>query len=133
MPVPPVYSPELVASAILKAAQSPQRDVYVGGAGFLFWLLQRMNPTLLDRVMILNNFMFKSQLTDEPDNGRDNLFQPIPEMGRVYGDFQSLTKPSLYTPIFEFSPNWLRIILSAVLPAIIMARLFHRNNRAPTR
>src|SRR5690606_11859413 len=87
MPMPPVYTPELAASAIVNAAQSPQRDIYVGGAGFLFWLLQRLSPRLLDKMMITNKAMFRLQMTNEPDDGQDNLFQPVNGTGRVHGDF----------------------------------------------
>jgi short-subunit dehydrogenase len=85
MPIPPVYSPELVARAIMTAAQAPHRDIYVGGAGFFFWVLERINPALLDKLMMVNKAAFRLQKTDEPDNGLDNLYQPWPEWGACMG------------------------------------------------
>jgi len=130
MPMPPVYTPELAASAIVNAAQSPQRDIYVGGAGFLFWLLQRLSPRLLDKMMITNKAMFRLQMTNEPDDGQDNLFQPVNGTGRVHGDFQKLTKPSLYTPLLELTPRWLRNAIFLTLPLSIVASVLYKNRQA---
>lgn len=47
---PPVYAPDLVAEAILDAAQHPRRDVTVGGTGRLQVLAAQHLPTLLDRL-----------------------------------------------------------------------------------
>lgn len=47
---PPVYAPELVAEAILDAAQHPRRDVTVGGAGRMQVLAAQHFPGLLDRL-----------------------------------------------------------------------------------
>lgn len=116
MPVPPAYKPELAARAIVRAAESQQRDVYVGGAGFLFGLLQKLNPALLDRIMILRGSMFRMQTSDQPDDGQDNLFEPMPGDGRVHGDFGSITKRSLYTPLIELSPKWLRKAAMFIVP-----------------
>ncbi|MBK8020803.1 MAG: SDR family oxidoreductase [Chloroflexi bacterium] len=125
MPVPPVYTPELVARSIVRAAASPQRTIYVGGAGHFLWMLQRLNPALLDQIMVANKSMFRMQTTDEPDNGMDNLYQPMPGRGRVHGDFDSLTKPSIFTPLIELSPQWLRQIFAMTIPAsLVMGAIY---------
>jgi short-subunit dehydrogenase len=56
---PPLYAPELVANAILHAAQRPQRDVYIGGAAKLMALGGFHMPRLLDKYM--NATVFKQQ------------------------------------------------------------------------
>lgn len=129
MPAPPAYQPELVAQAILSAGQFPQRDVYVGGASFMFWLLQRLSPALLDRMMIANKALFKLQTTEEPDDGKDNLYQHLPGTGRVHGDFQSITKPSMYTPIFETGPAWKRF-LALILPAFVVMGILYKKQQS---
>jgi len=55
----PLYAPELVADAILYAAEHPQRDIYVGGASRLVSLEGMMMPRLLDKFMQM--FMFGQQ------------------------------------------------------------------------
>lgn len=90
----PVYSPDLVAEAILDAAEIPRRNVTVGGAGRLQVLLATHFPALLDR---MSNFLMRQ--TYDPSTARRErsaLFQPA---GRHQAQSGSL-KPrqtSLYT------------------------------------
>jgi short-subunit dehydrogenase len=129
MPVPPVYTPELAGQAIVRAAQAPQRDIYVGGAGFFFWLLQKISPALVDRLMITGGSMYRLQTSNDPYTGPDNLYQPVGGTGRVEGDFESLTKPSMYTPAFEFTPRWIRSIAALAIPAAVVAVITGRQGR----
>jgi short-subunit dehydrogenase len=73
---PPVYAPELVANAILYAAQHPQRDVFVGAAAKMMSLGSQHMPRLLDRYMTTT--MFRQQQAAElaPPDRADNLYQP---------------------------------------------------------
>ena len=49
--VPPVYAPEAVAHAILRAAVHPVRDVYVGGGARAMAAAGHLAPGLTDRLM----------------------------------------------------------------------------------
>ena len=72
----PLYAPELVADAILYAAEHPQRDIYVGGASRLVSLEGMMMPRLLDKFMQM--FMFGQQQKKQlsaPQRG-DALYSP---------------------------------------------------------
>ena len=72
-----MYDPDLVADAILFAAEHPRRQIYVGGAGFIESLLARLFPRVTDRIMELS--LVRAQQSDE-DAGdpamRDNLYEP---------------------------------------------------------
>ena len=48
MGMPPIYQPNVVADAILYAAEHPVRDIVVGGAGKALVAMQRLSPRLLD-------------------------------------------------------------------------------------
>lgn len=48
---PPVYKPEVVARAILHAAEHHERDLYVGGGGRMLAGLGRLAPRTMDQVM----------------------------------------------------------------------------------
>jgi NAD(P)-dependent dehydrogenase (short-subunit alcohol dehydrogenase family) len=50
-PIPPVYDPAAVADAIVFAATHPRRDLYVGAAAAVLDLLERLSPSLADRVL----------------------------------------------------------------------------------
>ncbi|HEX8602907.1 MAG TPA: SDR family oxidoreductase [Pseudoduganella sp.] len=114
-PVPPVYAPEAVAESVLFAAEHPRRDIIVGGQGALVALLQRISPSLLDKLMTAGGLMFKTQKTDKPDNGYDNLFQPTPGTGSVTGDWTDESLPySWYTRHVEHHPHRKLVLLGAL-------------------
>ena len=83
-----VYGPELVADAILFAAEHPRRQIYVGGYGFLLSVLARLFPRTTDRLMELL-LVRTPQAPDDPGDpeARDNLFEPKKD-GRVEGTQQ---------------------------------------------
>ena len=72
----PVYAPELVADAILYAAQHPKRDVFVGGAAKMNSSGARFLPRAFDKFVTAT--MFSNQKMDIPsDPGRrDALHKP---------------------------------------------------------
>jgi short-subunit dehydrogenase len=121
MPVPPVYEPRVVAEAILFAAENPARDIVVGGAGKFLVEGERISPWLTDRYMLQGDRMFRQQLTERPDDGVDNLFQPSTGPGSTTGDFGEGSKTtSLYTRYLEFHPQLKRGLLWASLAGLVL-------------
>ena len=99
-PPPPVYAPELVADAIVRAARSPRREVPVGGAALGFFLGQRFSPALTDVVLSLVGR--RAQTTDRPDDGTDILDAPASGPGQVHGDHVThLVRHSPFTVLAE--------------------------------
>ena len=81
--MPPVYEPELVAKAILNAAERPVRDVIVGGRGRILSFSNNV-PRLTDRYM--KRKLFKAQSTTEPVGNRpSNLYTPVSHDGGERG------------------------------------------------
>jgi short-subunit dehydrogenase len=79
---PPVYEPEVVARTILRCAEKPVREVFVGGGGGAFGAMERHAPRLTERY--LEATMFDRQRKDErrrPEHG-DSLHAPS---GHFYG------------------------------------------------
>lgn len=75
--IPPiVYDPELVARAILFAAENRKRELTVGGTGVLISKAGNLAPGLTDKVMEMIGLPI--QLTDTPPRKgtNDNLFKP---------------------------------------------------------
>jgi NAD(P)-dependent dehydrogenase (short-subunit alcohol dehydrogenase family) len=94
---PPIYGPNLVADAILHAAEHPARDLVVGGAAKALILGQRLSPRLVDALMQAGGF--EVHYTDEPksEDAPDNLYAS-PGHGAVEGSFSDRAHPtSLYT------------------------------------
>jgi short-subunit dehydrogenase len=113
-PVPPIYEPSVVASAILAVAQRPQDEVVVGGGGKMLTLVERLAPRLADRLLLGPGKTWSKQRTSESDDGVDNLFTASRGPGAVGGDFGSKAKSSsLYTELLELHPHRIRIALAA--------------------
>ena len=76
--LPPVlYDPQLVAEAILFAAEHPRRQLYVGGAGFLISLVGRLAPRMTDLVLEAIGRPLQIAPSEPGDpNLRDNLYEP---------------------------------------------------------
>ncbi|MGY1692266.1 SDR family oxidoreductase [Geodermatophilus sp. SYSU D01105] len=84
-PPPPVYAPELVAEAIVRASTHPRREIPVGDAALGFLAGQRLSPALTDAVLAVTGRQL--QTTDRPDTGTDILDTPTSGPGRVRGEF----------------------------------------------
>jgi NAD(P)-dependent dehydrogenase (short-subunit alcohol dehydrogenase family) len=92
----PVYAPEIVADAILACAQSPHRNLRVGGGAKLFTMLEKTAPSLGDKYK--ERTAFDGSKTDEPARDDDTLYAPRPGDGGVHGDYAGRVKQrSLYT------------------------------------
>ena len=97
-PIPPVYSPNVVANAILEAAHRPIRDVIAGGMGKVVSLGEKLSPRITDKYM--ERGTFESQKTDTPlsDTRPDNLYAPVDHDGGERGHFSGrVRKWSAYT------------------------------------
>jgi NAD(P)-dependent dehydrogenase (short-subunit alcohol dehydrogenase family) len=77
-PVPPIFTPELIAETIHWAAHQRRREVWVGMPVVKAILGNRVAPGLLDQY--LASVGYEGQQTDEPeDPGRPhNLWEPVP-------------------------------------------------------
>jgi len=93
--IPPFYDPEIVADAILYAAEHPVRDMIVGDAGRALEFLQRLSPAAADALLLAIGFA--GQRTDVPRSADDpdNLFGTVPDE-RVDGDYGNLVIPSFF-------------------------------------
>jgi short-subunit dehydrogenase len=94
---PPVYDPQVVARAVIRAATKPQRDVIVGGGGKMISSMAKHAPRLTDRCM--ERTMFEQQQSEEParSDRRDALWDASQGV-REQGDYPGhVMKSSMYT------------------------------------
>ncbi len=87
-PVPPIYHPQIVADAILYAAENPIREIVAGGAGLGVVYAERLSPTVADFFSETVGFAGQDGgEKDSPEQFRDNLFEPISGVDTVEGNF----------------------------------------------
>ena len=123
-PITPVYEPRAVAETIVSAAQRPVRHVFVGGAGRVLEIGQRISPELVDRYLLGPGRIIDKQLTDEPDDGRDNLDEHSRGPGAAAGRFGRRSKStSLYTRWMGLHPARGRgAVVLTLAAAIVLLR-----------
>ena len=119
-PPAPVYAPEVVANAVLHAAEHPVRDVTIGGGGRLLSALGTALPRLTDRYM--ERSMFDSQRSDTPAAERtSNLYVHSADEGKERGEYSGhVMRSSAYTRA-AFSPG--KALLAAGLGLAVFAGL----------
>jgi NAD(P)-dependent dehydrogenase (short-subunit alcohol dehydrogenase family) len=129
MPIPPVYEPKVVADTIVAVAERPVRTVFAGGMGKLLEVGQRLSPALVDRYLLGPGKVVQNQQTDRPDDGVDNLDQPVDDTGTTTGDFGGRSRSrSLYTELVGLHPNRARVAAGAAVAtgAAALARAVRR-------
>jgi hypothetical protein len=125
---PPVYAPELVAETILYAAEHPVRDLFVGSAGKMFQIAEKLAPRSTDRLM--ERTMFRQQHSGRPKRERDGLFAANNDL-RERGDDSGMTREtSLYTAAMTH-PRTILGTLIGVGFAAAAAVLLMANRPAP--
>ncbi len=118
-PLPPMYQPQLVADAILFAAEHPTRDLIVGGAGKAGIVTRRVSPRLMDAFLRLTAFTLQRTDTPKSEDAPHNLFQSIAGYDRVEGDFGAEARSwSVYTWL-ALHPQLRRVVTSTALGAIL--------------
>jgi NAD(P)-dependent dehydrogenase (short-subunit alcohol dehydrogenase family) len=117
-PPAPVYAPELVANAILRAAEHPVRDITIGGGGRLISAMGTALPRLTD--LYMERSMFESQRSDVPaEEGEGNLYAHSGQEGQERGEYRGMVRhSSLYTQT-ALSPG--KALLAAGLGLAVFA------------
>ena len=93
-PVPPIYQPEVVAEAILRCAERPERELPVTwGAQKLLWG-QKLSPRAGDLVLLRNGWKGQSTGAPKPIDSPDNLWETIPGDPGAHGRFDGQAKAS---------------------------------------
>jgi short-subunit dehydrogenase len=96
-PPAPVYAPEVVANAILRAAEHPVRDITIGGGGRFLSAMGTALPRLTDFYM--ERAMFSSQRSNVPAGEQPgNLYEPSGEENLERGAYEGhVMESSVYT------------------------------------
>ena len=118
-PIALIFPPEVAADAILYAARSRRREVWVGRSSVKAIVANKFFPGMLDRY--LAKTAYSGQLTQEPASRQpDNLFDPVPGDPHTHGRFdQEATNfsPQLWATERR---GWLAVALPLVALVAIM-------------
>lgn len=118
----PLYDPDVAAAAILKCAENPQRDIYVGGPARLSAILDTFFPEIKDIVSETRMKDLRKGTTQKHLSRDETLHKPPESAGEVRGPNDGkVFHSSLYTSLT--SGNFIRSVENNVKSA------FKRINR----
>jgi NAD(P)-dependent dehydrogenase (short-subunit alcohol dehydrogenase family) len=128
-PVPPIFQPEIAADAIVYAAHSTRREIYVGLPTVEAIVGNKMVPALADHYLARSGY--SAQQTDEhvsPDR-RDNLWDPVDDDRDhgAHGSFDSRASRWSLQLWANKNRGWIAAGAATLLAAACGARL--RNGR----
>jgi NAD(P)-dependent dehydrogenase (short-subunit alcohol dehydrogenase family) len=87
-PVPPIFQPEVIADAIVYAAEHRRREIWLGGPSILAILSEKLSPRTGDRWLAATGF--DAQQTPAPHRRRpDDLYAPLRGDHGAHGDFDA--------------------------------------------
>jgi hypothetical protein len=120
----PAYPPEEVARAILKCAEKPVREVFIGGVPRLQSMFAKMAPRLTD--VFMERHQWNQLHSGKPPYSGDSLDAPSGEQYglRRAGEAGYVTKSSAYTraamsDVMRAAPF---VLVGAVIAATVAAR-----------
>lgn len=102
---PPIYQPQVVARAIVAAAQQPIPEIIVGGGGWLLALGKRFAPHPTDLFLRLATFRLQKTATPKSADAPCNLFENQTRDARIEGDFSSQARGSSLMTWLETHPT----------------------------
>ena len=94
---PPVYDPQLVADAILYAAETPVREITVGGGGKALALLGQLFPSLAEPLFAWAVPLLHRDKASNHHNDSDNLSRAGRDLKERAGTYPFVRRTSLYT------------------------------------
>ncbi len=105
-PMGAMYEPEVAARAIVYAADSDEREVYVGLPAFQTIWGNKLLPGVVDNVLASTGYA--GQQTDDPadPNAPDYLFEPVPGDHGYKGGFQAQARsasPALWAVMHKWA------------------------------
>jgi short-subunit dehydrogenase len=128
---PPVYAPEIVAKAIIYAAEHPKRDVFVGGPAKMAAMGNYFSPRILDRVN--SSLTYRNQQSEQMSSPtrRDALHEPdrATELRERDGSAEKVVESCPYTAV---SLRKKPILMSALIGggALLAAWQYSRRSSA---
>lgn len=128
-PVPPIFQPEVAADAVVYAAHSNRREVYVGGPTVEAIVGNKVAPAFADWYLSRN--CFDAQQTEQPENASrpNNLFEPVDDKidHGAHGRFDSRAREFSVQVWANKKRNWLALGALGMLGAACAASWNNRD------
>lgn len=126
-PVPPIFQPETVAKAILRAAESGTREAWIGYPSIRAIIGNMIAPGLLDRFLARKGY--SGQLTRERKNlaAPANLFAPVSGHSSARGRFSGRASNRRLIVVTQTDRAAIKLGIAAI--GVVMLATFLRSLR----
>ncbi len=116
---PPVYSADLVADAILYAAEHPIRELTVGGGGRLLAAFGQLMPRLAEPILAWTiPGLSRDIAKNHPDGDSDALFEPGRDLSER-SRYPMVRRRSLYTRA-QMNPDTTALVAGVLIAGLIL-------------
>ncbi|MEJ7931102.1 SDR family oxidoreductase [Ramlibacter sp. AN1015] len=114
-PMGTIYQPELIADAVLYAAEGHRRELFVTISSANAIWGDKLIPRLLDRFLARTAYPGQQMRERVAPDRKDNLFEPVPGPWGAHGRFDEQAKPASATLWLNLHRNWLLASTAALL------------------
>jgi short-subunit dehydrogenase len=122
-PVPPVFQPELAATAILWSVDHPWRsEIYVGASTALAVIGNALAPTLMDRLLAATGYASQQHDGPVPPDRQDNLWNPVPGDHGAHGEFDARARARSLQFWLTRHRRWLVVGGGVMMAATLLRR-----------
>ena len=108
---PPLYAPKEVALGILHAAAHPKRDVYIGGAGRIMSILNRIVPSWMETI---SKSLIPQSFRDEAPRHPEGALHQQGRDGVTDSDHPGMVRERSYYTRASLHPAFSALIIAAV-------------------
>jgi NAD(P)-dependent dehydrogenase (short-subunit alcohol dehydrogenase family) len=129
-PVPPIFQPEVAARAIVLAAFSRRREIWLGRSSWKAILANMVAPELLDRILARKGYTDQMRNEAEPPDAPANVFEPVHGSQSAHGSFDDGARNDSWTLWATEHRNALVAGASALLGALALELLQGRRRRS---
>jgi short-subunit dehydrogenase len=121
MPLPPIYEPELAAQAVLLAAASNEREIWLGGSAVTTILGARFAPARTGRIVASRAWDGQMDEDEVSPDRPSNLWRPVQGLHATHGRFSDRARRRSRTLWFW---RYRRAVLGGLLAALLVLLAF---------
>ena len=131
-PVPPIFQPETVADAVVRAVEESPREYWLGSSTVKAIVAQMLVPSWADRLLAKSGKASETSKQPSDPDRPDNLFEAGKGDPGAHGRFDARSS----SRAFPFNPAWLRgglacvgVVALASVATVVMASLADNRRR----
>ena len=124
-PVPPVFQPEVIAQAVVHAANHPRREYWLGVPTVEALTANKWMPGRLDHYLAKTGYEAQQHDGPEDPNRPNNLWEPVPGDHGAHGEFDAQARrwsPQIWATEHKSALGWIAAGVGAAAGLVLGVR-----------